>query len=452
MKRRKYLINILIRIGLIILFTAGATWSFMNDNPLWISIVVLLFIALPVMSLVIFLNQVNRQVNYFFEAVKNEDFTLRVPRSPGNKQLEELYNQMDEVNRHIQKAYVEIRQMEKYFQSMIEHAATGIFSFDGKGFVVHANSAFHKIIGRDLFSHIRQLEQVDPELYKAVLEIKPAEQRLVSFRTDRGKIQLSVKAVSFSNPGSDLMLLAVQDIRQALDEKELDSWLKLIRVLMHEIMNSIAPITSLADTISESFKENGHPKTPGQIDEKMIATTIRGLEVIREQGKGLTAFVESYRKLTRLPAPVIKEFSVTALVEDCLMFAKSMENASHIDISAKYPDGNLTCRGDEQMLKQVLVNLLQNSVQALENRQNAKIEIKVSSDEASLPEISVRDNGPGIQQDVIDQIFVPFFTTRANGSGIGLSLSRQIMRLHGGSLTVYSVPDKETVFYMRLHD
>ena len=172
---------------------------------------------------------------------------------------------MDEVNRLIQQTHIETRQMEQYFRSMIEHAATGIFSFDQNGFIVHANSAFRKMIGREVFTHIRQLEQVDAGFYKTVIEMQPADQRLVSFANEQGVIQLSLKAVSFTNQQSDLILMAVQDIRQALDEKELDSWLKLIRVLMHEIMNSIAPITSLADSLAGYFKTDGEPKTPDRL-------------------------------------------------------------------------------------------------------------------------------------------------------------------------------------------
>jgi two-component system, NtrC family, nitrogen regulation sensor histidine kinase NtrY len=449
MNSKRYKLNILVRIALLVVFAAGAGWSFTADKPIWTGIILLAGVLILTSELISFVNKVNRQVSYFFESVKNEDFTLRLPASPGDPVLQELYLHMDEVNRLIQQTHIETRQMEQYFRSMIEHAATGIFSFDQNGFIVHANSAFRKMIGREVFTHIRQLEQVDAGFYKTVIEMQPADQRLVSVANEQGIIQLSLKAVSFTNQQSDLILMAVQDIRQALDEKELDSWLKLIRVLMHEIMNSIAPITSLADSLAGYFKSDGEPKTPGQIDEKLIDTTIRGLEIIREQGKGLTAFVESYRKLTRLPVPEIKDIPVKDLVEKCLLLARSMESTSHIEMAVFCQDGKLSWPGDEQLLKQVLVNLLQNSVQALENRQNAKIEVRAALNATSKLEICVKDNGPGIAAEILDQIFVPFFTTRPNGSGIGLSLSRQIMRLHKGSLTVYSVPEKETVFCMR---
>ncbi len=448
MKSKRYILNILFRILILIVFSSAAGWSFTSGNPKWISTLLCVGLFVSISEVFVYVTRVNRQVNYFFEAVKNEDFTLRLPPSPGDRVLQELYLNMEEVNNLFRRTHVETRQMEQYFQSMIEHAGTGIFSFDQKGFVLHANSAFRKMIGRDIFTHIRQLEQVDEGFYKTVTDIKPAEQRLVSFYNERGIIQLSIKAVSFRNQQNDIMLLALQDIHKVLDEKELDSWLKLIRVLMHEIMNSIAPITSLADSLSGYFKIDGKPKIPGQINEKDIQTAIKGLEIIREQGMGLTSFVESYRKLTRLPNPVIKKVNVMEMINDCIMLARSMENSTHIEFIHSSNSQDLILPGDEQLLKQVLVNLLRNSVQALENRKNAKIEIKAKLNTVSKPEICVKDNGHGIDPKIIDQIFVPFFTTHTNGSGIGLSISRQIMRMHGGSLTVRSVPGKETIFCM----
>ena len=449
MNSYSFKLKILVRVIMLVAFTTGVVWSFTTGRLLWVGFTLSIGILFSTSELIVFINKVNRQVKYFFEAIKNEDFTLRLPASPGDTILQELYRNMEEVNRQVQKAYIENREMEQYFRSMIEHAATGIFSIDHKGFVVHSNSAFRQLIGRDVFTHVRQLEQVDAGFYKTVLRMGPADQKMVSFSNEKGNMQLSVKAVSFTNQQREIMLLAVQDINQALDEKELDSWLKLIRVLMHEIMNSIAPITSLADSLSGYFKINGVAKSPGQIDERDIRTTIKGLEIIREQGNGLTKFVESYRKLTRLPTPEIRNINVKDMIEDCIMLVRSMDNASHIELAATFSDYNLMWPGDEQLLKQALMNLLQNSVHALENRENARVDVNACLNASGRLEICLKDNGPGIAQNILDQIFVPFFTTRKDGSGIGLSLSRQIMRLHRGNLTVYSVPERETIFCMR---
>jgi nitrogen fixation/metabolism regulation signal transduction histidine kinase len=450
MKDRIFTLQIIFRVSLVTMFALTAGWLIYSEKPVWMLFAAVFGVIVAAISLVIYVKRVYRQVRYFFESVKNEDFTLRLPANPGDPVVRDLYAQMEEVNRKIQQVHIQARQMEQYFQGMIEHAATGIFSFNSDGFVVHANAAFKRMIGRDVFTHIRQLEQADPVLHHAVREIRPSEHRLVNIQTERGSAQLSVRAVSFRNQQHEIMLLAVQDIHQVLDEKELDSWLKLIRVLTHEIMNSVAPVVSLADSLTGYFRKGDKPVDPSQLDEKTILNTIRGLEIIREQGRGLTSFVESYRKLTRLPAPEIRKTDLKTLAEDCLMLARAMENTDHIRFTLRCPDEATFWQADENLLKQVMVNLLKNSVQALENRENAKIELSVKHESGHKPEICVRDNGPGISPEIIDQIFVPFFTTRESGSGIGLSLSRQIMRMHRGTLTVHSVPEKETIFCMRL--
>jgi two-component system, NtrC family, nitrogen regulation sensor histidine kinase NtrY len=449
MRDMVFTFQIVIRIFLIAVLALASGWLIHSERPLWMVIVSVIGAFAVAGSLLSYVRRVNRQVRYFFESIRNEDFTLRLPHSPGDPVIRELYNQMEEVNRMVQQVHIQARQMEQYFQGMIEHAATGIFSFNPEGFVVHANAAFRRMIGREVFTHIRQLEQADPGLYRTVSEIRPSEHRLVTVQTERGSAQLSIRAVSFHNQQHEIMLLAVQDIHQVLDEKELDSWLKLIRVLTHEIMNSVAPVISLADSLSGYFKKGDNPVEPSQLDEKAILNTIRGLEIIREQGRGLTSFVESYRKLTRLPSPQIRKVNLNELAGDCLMLAKAMENTGHIQFALKCPDEPIFWQADENLLKQVIINLIRNSVQALENRDNAKIELSINQEAGSKGEIGVKDNGPGISPEIIEQIFVPFFTTRENGSGIGLSLSRQIMRMHGGSLTVHSVADKETIFRIR---
>jgi len=244
------------------------------------------------------------------------------------------------------------------------------------------------------------------------------------------------------------MLLSVQDIRNELDEKELDSWMKLIRVLMHEIMNSIALITSLSESLNKLFTVDGREILPSEIDEKIIKNTVLGLNVIGEQGNGLIKFVESYRKLTRLPKPDKKLFKAESLINRIKVLYFSLENNEKAKLSVTVNPANLELFADEDLISQVLLNLIKNALEAVSVNESGSIRIKVSLAAKNRPEISVADNGPGIPREILEQIFVPFFTTRQKGSGIGLSLSKQIMSMHGGSLQVRSFPEKETVFIM----
>jgi nitrogen fixation/metabolism regulation signal transduction histidine kinase len=255
---------------------------------------------------------------------------------------------------------------------------------------------------------------------------------------------LLVKANSFTSDNRELILLSVQDIKNELDEKELDSWRKLIRVMMHEIMNSITPITSLSESLAGYFYTDGKIKITSEIDKKTIETTIRGLEVIREQGKGLISFVESYRKLTRLPKPEKKPFSAKNLIENILILSGSFQHAEHVDVSFNVQPEELEILADEKQISQVLINLVKNAFQANADNSEAKVKILCGLGATGRPEIKVVDNGPGIPDDVLDKVFIPFFTTKENGSGIGLSLSRQIMQMHGGTLKLISNQGKQT--------
>jgi nitrogen fixation/metabolism regulation signal transduction histidine kinase len=353
---------------------------------------------------------------------------------------------MNNVNHQIQQLKIENRQQEKYFQILLEHLGTGIITYDKKGFILHANSSAKKLLSTEVLTHLQQIERIDLKLFQTIKSINPSERRLIAITTDQGEIQLSLKATSFKTNDNELVILSIQDIKNELDEKEIESWMKLIRVLMHEIMNSITPITSLSESLSNIYSTGGHPVSADQVTGKTIATTLQGLNVIKEQGRGLMSFVESYRKLTRVPEPVKKRFKVADLMNRVEVLYNSLEKSDRIDLSFSMTDPDLQIFADQNLISQVLINLLKNALEANENNPDGKIMIVAGMDNSLHPEICVIDNGPGIPEENLDEIFVPFFTTRPNGSGIGLSISRQIMRIHGGNLKVRSVPDKETIF------
>jgi nitrogen fixation/metabolism regulation signal transduction histidine kinase len=401
-----------------------------------------------VINLVNYLNKTNIKLGYFLESVQNEDSALQFPTDEPDETIRELYQTLGKVNSQIQQLKIDSRQQEQYFQTLLENVATGMLTFNDKGFVLHANSPVKKLLGIHVLTHINQLERVNRGLFQTIRNIKPFEQKLVSVATEKGVIQLSLKSTSFKVKNSDLILLSIQDIRNELDEKELDSWMKLIRVLMHEIMNSIAPITSLSESIGKYFLRDGRPVLPEEMDEAMIQTTIRGLNVIGEQGNGLMQFVESYRKLTRLSKPENTKFRMTDLFDRMKILYSSLESSEMVKLSVSIHPSDLELYADENQISQVLLNLLKNALQATVNTPEGKIMIEAAINADRRPEIRIADNGAGIPAEILDQIFVPFFTTRENGSGIGLSLSRQIMQLHGGSLQVKSTPGKETVFSM----
>lgn len=443
---RNLYFQILFRVVLIVLFSLAAGFLIASGQSGTLIFLCFSLVAIVIFNLISYLNTTNRKISYFLESVQNEDSMLSFPTNITDKPIREIYQGLNKVNSQIQQLKIEGRQQEQYFQTLLEHVATGIVTFNPKGFVLHANTAAKKMLGVDVLTHINQLERVNRNLFQAIRNITPFEQKLVSVTTERGINQLSIKSTSFKAKDNELILLSIQDIRNELDEKELDSWMKLIRVLMHEIMNSIAPITSLSESLCQFFTINGRPALPEEITETTITSTLRGLSVIKEQGNGLMLFVESYRKLTRLPKPDKKIFRIEELVSRIKVLYNSLENSEIIQLGVTINPPDMEIFADENLISQVMINLTKNALQANEKNPEGKIQIIAGLNSEHRPEIRVVDNGPGIPDEILEQIFVPFFTTRENGSGIGLSLSRQIMRLHGGSLQVRSVPNKETVF------
>jgi PAS domain S-box-containing protein len=443
---RNLYFQILIRVLLIVFPALAAGWMMASGQPVALAFLCIFIIIIVVVNMVNYLNSTNRKISYFLDSVQNEDSTLSFPVNIADKPVREIYLGLNKVNKQIQQLKIESRQQEQYFQTLLEHVGTGIVTFDTKGFVLHANSAAKKMLGVDVLTHLNQLERVNRNLFQAIRNIQPFDQKLVSVLSERGSIQLSIKANPFKTKDDELMLLAVQDIRNELDEKELDSWMKLIRVLMHEIMNSIAPITSLSESLCQFFMIDGRPALPEEVTENTIQATLRGLSVIKEQGNGLMSFVESYRKLTRLPKPDKKIFKVEELISRIIVLYTSLENSEIIKLAVTINPPEMELFADENLISQVLINLTKNALQANEKNPEGIIQVIAGINSEHRPEIRVVDNGPGIPDEILEQIFIPFFTTRENGSGIGLSLSRQIMRLHGGSLQVRSVLGKETVF------
>jgi len=295
-------------------------------------------------------------------------------------------------------------------------------------------------LGLDPLTHIRQLERVEKGLSSEFKELSQERYKLVQITNERGSMQLSLRATALAINNKNVTLISIQDIRNELDEKETESWIRLIRVMTHEIMNSIAPITSLAETVSGYFADGIGIKKCNDLDEKIISNTVTGLKVIRERGSGLVKFVESYRQLTHLHEPIRKNVDLQLFLEKVKLLLSSELNFNKTNLSINFQNQGMVVFVDENLFSQVIINLVRNSYEALQGQENGMIQINTYKSGSSQTVIEVIDNGPGISTELLDQIFVPFFTTRESGSGIGLSLSRQILSKHNGTISVKSQP------------
>jgi len=436
MVSRNIYISIIVRVCLIASTAILMAWLTFDKQIYLFAAFLLLIFIIEVIELVNFLNRTNQKIAFFFDAIRNDDSTLKFPERTGNKAMNELNASLNNVNELIKKIKFELEEQEQYFKTILEHVSIGIITYNENGNIYLSNSAARNLLNHEHLTHINQIQKVDKKLFQTLKELQPGDRKLISFNEKIGTVQLSLKSTLFKTAQENFQLVTIQDIKNELEIKELESWIKLIRVLTHEIMNTVAPITSLSQTILAYFKNlDGN-----QPSDKIIANTIKGLEVINERGTGLIGFVETYRKLTRLPQPEKKPVNVGQLFENIITLVKHEPLNEKVQISWELEPKDLEIYADKKQVSQVLINLVKNSLEALKNAEDGRVVISGEINKDGRAQIVVTDNGPGITADLMDKIFIPFFTTKESGSGVGLSLSRQIMQMHGGSLTVKSVP------------
>ena len=410
----------------------------------WYAVLPVVGVAWMIYHIINLFNRTPRKISYFLNAVENEDSTLFFPENIGHQPTKEMHESLNRVNRLIQEVKLRNREQEQYYGMLLEQVATGIVVMNNKGSILLANNAAKELLNYPYLAHVEQLKRVDTNLFRAFESLlEESNHQFVKVSREEGTTQLSLQATTFANHDNALRVISIHDISNELDAKEIESWHKLIRVLTHEIMNSITPITSLSETLLKYYVPGGNPfldDNPVSADEKRVTNTVKGLEVINERGVGLIRFVESYRKLTRLSLPVLKPVVLKSLLEHLLVLLGNEPGFHRIRFRLEIDPIDISIEADEGQLSHVFINLLKNAMQAVENVTEPEIVISASRSSAGHGEIKIIDNGPGIPPEIMDQIFIPSFTTKENGSGIGLSLTRQIIRNHGGTIEVASSP------------
>lgn len=443
MVSRNIYLQLVARVLLMTLTVVIATYFVFNEQYIacGISVIIMMF---QTAGLINYVNQTNRKIAYFFDAIKNEDFTLRFPEKLSVKSLEELNHSLNMLNSMIQDIHIKKQAQEQYYQEILRQADIGIFTINSKGHILYANPTVQELLNYRPLNHVKQLNQVDKDLYALFADLKPFDNTIFKLGNERGKKELSLKCTPITIEKQKLLLVVAHDIHKELDEKETDSWVKLIRVLTHEIMNTITPITSISESILNYFKKDSDLEIPTHFSEQQIKNTTKGLQVIKEQGSDLMSFVQSYRTFLSIPEPDRELVPAKGLLEKISLLLHEQKEDSSITINNQIAPIGLEFYIDQKQLTQVLLNLGKNAKQSLEGIDDGYINFTAGIDAMNKKFIQVTDNGAGIPENLIDEIFVPFFTTKNTGTGIGLSLSKQIMRLHGGSINVSS--NKTTQF------
>jgi len=399
---------------------------------------------LQVAILIRYVNKTSRDLAYFLQSIKYLDSLNPDDSNKSFKRLNLTYNEIIDT---IRRARIDKEAEHHYFRNTIDHVGTGLISFNEQGETELINKAALDLFGLKKFAHISKLEEVLKGLQTDLEKMKPGGHKLVSFYRENEMVKLSIRATSFVIQGEKIKLISLQDIRTELEEGELDAWQKLIRVLTHEIMNSITPVKSLSSSIIRIL-EKQKKQSGKELDPEEMENALSGLHAIEKRSDGLIGFVEDYKSLNKLPKPVFSEVRVNQLFGNVMVLMNSELKEKNIRTEIMIEDEKLELRIDEKLITQVLINLVGNAIQALPEK-GGRIILKAFESDDNDINIQVVDEGHGIEKDVIDSIFMPFFTTRKEGNGIGLSLSRQIMRLHKGSINVASIPGEETVFTLK---
>lgn len=413
-------------------------------------LLVLTLVIVQVVVLIKHIDKTNQAILDFFEAIKNNDFTIPDLQREGDAYSRHLHDQFQMVIKKLKKSRLAKDERQQYLTTIVQHVGIGLITFNEKGEVQIINIAAKRLLKIEHLKNIKSLNTISEDLVKCFWDLRTGGRSLITLEIGGDERQLSVYAIELTLGNEHFKLISLQNIHSELEEKEMEAWQKLVRVLTHEIMNSVTPISSLANTVEGEIvtyldKTEGKP----DISKEDMEDIHLAVQTIQRRSDGLIRFVNDFRSLTHTPEPKFEMVSVMELFDQITMLLKHDMESNSIRFIVNVKPQNLSLTIDPELIQQVLINLIKNAVQALEERENKIIELFAYQDEKNNTIFIVKDNGPGIEEEAQSKIFIPFFTTKKSGSGIGLSLSRQIMRQHNASISVKSKIDEGTEFTLR---
>jgi signal transduction histidine kinase len=443
MNYRSYILKLFLRILILVITLLVLAYTISINKVAYIVILsfVLLYLIANTYS---FVKRRFAAMDDFFEAVKYRDFSRWFPEDRGPKDIRFLYTGFNEINRTIKEINSQNEAQYVYLQKILEMVDIGIISYNLEtGDVLWSNDSFKETLDVPSFKNIRFIENRKPELYDAVFETHHREPNSISIALQNEKIKVLISDTVFQVGEDAFKLIVVQNIDDTLNQNESEAWKKLLSVMTHEIMNSIAPISSLAETLQNILQLHiDEPKTH-QLELEDLNS---GVKTIRNRSEGLLKFAKTYRSLSKVTHLNLKKTKVSELINSIQLLMEPSIKAKNIEVDFSITSKKLELDIDTHLIEQVLINLILNAIDACKNKEDAQIKIQASQTPNRDIVIKVYDNGSGIPQDIMENIFIPFFTSKATGSGIGLSLCKQIMLLHKGRILVNSKENEGTVF------
>ena len=402
-------------------------------------------IVFQILNFIQFINKTNTELSQFIEAVQYRDFSLQFTEKNAPVSVRQLRRAFNQINATFKQLSSEREEQYQYLQNILELVDTGILSYDQEGNVGWINEAFKRMMNIPYLRNISSLEKRDTSVYQAIISLENGNNRLVKINHK----QVLLAKTTFLNENIETNLIAFQNVNEAIEDTEAQAYQKLLRVMTHEIMNSVAPIASLAETMERAVarrKEGNEEKLKnGENDDEFDDISL-GISTIRKRSENLLKFADTYRQLAKVSLTSFSKFYIRDLFEGVEILLENQIEQQNIAFDVIIKDFELMIEGDMILIEQVLINLIINAIDAVQHQQNPKITLSVFQNNQQQVIIEVQDNGLGMSDELIDKIFVPFFTSKPNGSGIGLSLSKQIMALHKGAITVNSVERQGTAF------
>lgn len=448
---KNFRLHIVFRVLSLALIISATTYFLIQKQFLMASIAAII-IAIMITNLIFFLESTNRKVTFFLESIENSDFTVKFSRDSKSGKSFKLLNQ---AFNHVLDAFREIRAEKEehlqYLNTVVQYVRVGLISYDQDGQVELFNNAAIKLLGTPYIRNISELKNHDSQLHEVLLKIRPGDNLLLKQVVNKEEIQLSITATELRLRGKAFKLVSMQNIQPELQQKEVEAWQNLAKVLRHEIMNSITPIVSHVETLNEILSDD-HSWTH---DKKLLTSETteditKALKTIEKRSTGLLHFVNAYRSFSEIPTPHFEQVKIQDLLERVVQLFEREIKKQTVTVAIKVTPLDLEINADHELIETVLINLFKNALEAVQGKHTPKIDLTGSFNNQSHTIIEIKDNGSGIIPEAQDQIFIPFYTTKEKGSGIGLSLSRQIMQLHYGNITVESDADlKETTFTLQ---
>lgn len=438
---KNFKVNITFRILTLIALVLALVYCVAKTEFYITMFILFVLVIITVVDMVRYVNQSNRDFTAFLLGIKYEDFSATYSGHHKGKTFGEMYDAFNDINRKFLNIRAEKEANHQYLQTIVEAVDVGLLCVEEGGGIFLMNKALQQILKKPYLVNLQALEGVDPILYETVRDLKTGERDMVKVNIDGKRMPLALQATEFILREQKLKLVSFQNIQGELEERELEAWQKLIRILRHEIMNSITPIVSLTATIDSMLAIGDGP-----IDPEAAGDVRAAIGAIRNRSEGLMRFTETYRNLTRLPPPKFQLVDANDIIKRVQVLYQPVFDKKRVKLNVLLSTQPLVFKADVELMEQVIINLLKNAIDACAERESPTVTLTTDRNKSGKCVITVADNGVGIEKEVVEQIFVPFYTTKDEGSGIGLSLSRQIMRTHKGRISVNSKVGEGTVF------